>query len=55
MLSMACQREANSLIFSSHMYGEHNRIQLLLLSALATVIFFLFAFLKSDGAMFFGA
>jgi hypothetical protein len=52
---MACQRETNSLNSPSPVYGEHNRIQLLLVSALATVMFFLFAFLNSVGAIFLGA
>jgi hypothetical protein len=55
MLPMACQREANSLNSPSPVNGEHNRIQVLLVSALATVMFFLFAFLNSEGAIFLGA
>jgi hypothetical protein len=35
--------------------GEHNRIQLLFLRALYTVMFFLVAFLYKLGAMFLGA
>lgn len=52
---MACQRETNSVTSSPWSMGEHNRIQLLFLRALYTVMFFLVAFLYKLGAMFLGA
>jgi hypothetical protein len=54
MLLIACQRVTKSFISSSRMHGRYNWIQLLVLRAWKTEMFFFLAFLNRFGAIILG-